>query len=195
MAGRQQTAPPKQRHSKDTTVHPHQPGVHTTQTLHTPTQPQPQSPSSQNQGQIPITEQNFPSQQVQTLRSHEHVVLFCNTLDQHGVKTKKFFKRAGFAAQTGTTLHLSPHSLWSPPNSGPARFALTLMSMLIPTLMTMLQQLLHQMIVNEFLLDLWGAVQGLFFSSCFLWLHTWRSCHSQLLFATRTRVLKSASLG
>jgi hypothetical protein len=28
MAGRQQTAPPQQRRSKDTTAHPHQPGAH-----------------------------------------------------------------------------------------------------------------------------------------------------------------------
>ena len=28
---------------------------------------------------------------------HEHVVLFCNTLDQHGVEPKKVFKRAGLA--------------------------------------------------------------------------------------------------
>jgi hypothetical protein len=125
---------------------------------------------------------------------HQHVVLFCDPLAQHGVKPGKVFKWAGLATPTGTPLHLSQHSSWPPPNSGPARFALTLMPMPIPTPMTMPQELMHQMIVTEFLLPLWGAYRVCFFSLCFLWFHTWRACHSQPLFATRTRVLKSASL-
>jgi hypothetical protein len=65
-------------------------------------------------------------------------------------------------APTGTTLHLSTHSSWPPPNSGLAQLAVTAMP--IPTLMTMPQALLHPMIVTEFLIPLWGAYR-FFFSS------------------------------
>jgi hypothetical protein len=49
---------------------------------------------------------------------------------------------------------------------------------------------------EDFLFVFVGSVQGIFFfplSFRFLRLHTWRACYSQPPFATRTRVLKSAS--
>jgi hypothetical protein len=95
---------------------------------------------------------------------HEHVVLFCDTLDQYGVTPKKVFKGLDSQAPTVTTLPLSTHSSWPPPNSGLAQFAVTVMPMPIPTLVTMPQALLHPMIVTAFLLPLWGAHRVCFVS-------------------------------
>jgi hypothetical protein len=82
---------------------------------------------------------------------------------------RRFATKLASQAPTGTTLHLSTHSSWPPPNSGLAQFAVTVMPMPIPTLMTMPQALMHPMIVTEFLLPLWGAYRVcFFFSLCFL---------------------------
>jgi hypothetical protein len=82
---------------------------------------------------------------------------------------RRFSKRLASQATTGTTLYLSTHSTWSPQNSLPAQFAVTVMPMPIPTLMTMPPALpLHLMIVTEFLLPLWGEYRVCFFLSiCF----------------------------
>jgi hypothetical protein len=67
---------------------------------------------------------------------HEPVVLFCDTLDKH--------------------------SWWPPPNSGLAQFTVTTMQILM--LMTMPWALLHQIMVTEFLLPLWGTYRVCLFS-------------------------------
>jgi hypothetical protein len=104
---------------------------------------------------------------------------------------RRFSKGLDSQAQTGTTLHLSTHSSWHPPKSGLAQFTVTVMPMPMPMLMTMPQALMHPLIVTEFLLPLWGAYR-FFFSLYVSFIRG--ACHSQPLFATRTRVLKPASL-
>jgi hypothetical protein len=93
---------------------------------------------------------------------------------------RRFSQKLALQVPTGTTLHLSTHSSWPPASSGLAQFAVTVMPMPIPTLMIMVQALMHLMIVSEFRLSLWGSYRVCSFSLCFLWLHTWRACHSQL---------------
>jgi hypothetical protein len=62
---------------------------------------------------------------------------------------RRFSQSLASQASTGTTLHLSTHSTWPPPNSGLAQFAVTVMPMPIPKLMTMPPDLpLHPMIVS-----------------------------------------------
>jgi hypothetical protein len=118
----------------------------------------------------------------------------CNYLHNHGVKPEKVLKRDGLAGADWDD-PASVNALYvASTNSGPAQFAVTVMPMPNPTLMTMPQALpLHLMIVTEFLLPLWGAYR-VYFSLYMLPPVSYVARHSQPLFATRTSVLKSASL-
>jgi hypothetical protein len=73
MACRQQTAPPQQCSSKDSTAHPHQPGAHPDPPH--PDRAQSPPPQSQSQGQVPITEQNFCNKHTQIFVC----VYYCST--------------------------------------------------------------------------------------------------------------------
>jgi hypothetical protein len=180
--------------------------------------------------------------------AHAHVVLFCNTLEQHGEQIEKVHDlvlcRTGLACSDWTEpaavtvlvrnilVALACRLQDTPEPQGPRRLTLTRpqtrhkildtsstttrtsrlrtsrpsvlanfgtardhgFTSLMPTMTTVLMPM-TLMMTTEFLLPLRGAYRVCFsLFLCFLRLHTWRARHSQPLFATRTRVLKSASL-
>ena len=78
-------------------------------------------------------------------------------------KPEKVLKKAGLSqVPTGTTLILSTHSKRPLENSGPARFAVTVMPILTPMPMQP-ALILTLMIASEILFAFVGSVQGLFF--------------------------------
>ena len=97
-------------------------------------------------------------------------------------------------ALNGTSLLQSLPSSWPPRNTSLDRSPVTPTMTMTPTMT--LPPPMNRMTDLEYFCFFCGKRTGylFLFSLCFLRLPTWRACHSQPLFATRTRVLKSASL-
>ena len=144
-----------------------------------------------------IAGQNRAVQQVQATRGQRTVSLPSSATHLKNMVNclGRFSAEPASLAPSGTNPLQSPPSSWPPRNTSPARSLVTPTMTMTPTMTS--PPPMNRMTELEYFSSLWEAYRVSVFILFMFPPASYveeRACHSQPLFATRTRVLKSASL-